>query len=78
MKTMKERRMTTSQARWLQGRIRPVQALLRKVHERLVTGRYERRLIETVSKAHQEISTLNVALHYESIKEGIGNPPKEE
>jgi hypothetical protein len=72
--------LTTRQAAEFSRRIGPVLRFLYLCRRRLDAAGYDPTcdFYRDVSQAYRAIHALSVELHYQSIRQGVGRPPKDE
>jgi hypothetical protein len=72
--------LTTSQAAKFAERIRPVLRFLCLCRKRLDAAGYDpsSSFYTAVSQAYDAVYALHIELHYQSISQGIGRPPKDD
>ena len=80
MNFVEERRLTTTQARELGDRVRPMLVFLLHLKDRMLRAGFppDGELYRVASKAHDAVHHLSVVLHYESCKSGVGLKPKDD
>jgi hypothetical protein len=73
-------RLTKAQAAALQKRIDPMLRYLLRCRQRLYKRGFDHRskFYQAVHAAYDGLHSLSVTLHYESVGQGVGQPPKEE